>query len=210
MAHTWKNRRTTRRAHRSMKSRLHEKPNRQFSQRLKGNPLYQHQTEAVNLILRGQNAVIATGTSSGKTLCYQIPILDDLLKDSSEGLRAIIIYPLNALVNDQLEEWEKMLTEHQQIKFARFTGQTPNDQTQYEARLKEIYQQNLKEANPNFTQSELQRAVQKRLAEEKEKSPKNRLNHREAIRENPPHILVTNFSMLEYLLERPVDAPIFR
>lgn len=188
---------------------LHEKTKQTIQERLKGNPLYQHQTEAVKLILRGQNAVIATGTSSGKTLCYQIPILDDLLKDSSAGLRAIIIYPLNALVNDQLEEWEKMLAEYQQIKFARFTGQTPNDQTQYEARLKEIYQQNLKEANPNYTQSELQRAVQKRLAEEKEKSPKNRLNHREAIREKPPHVLVTNFSMLEYLLERPVDAPIF-
>lgn len=87
---------------------LHEKTKATIQQRLKGNPLYQHQTEAVNLILREQNAVIATGTSSGKTLCYQIPILDDLLKNSSEGLRAIIIYPLNALVNDQLEEWEKM------------------------------------------------------------------------------------------------------
>lgn len=188
---------------------LHEKTKATIQNRLGNNPLYQHQTEAINLILQGENAVIATGTSSGKTLCYQIPILDDLLKNSSKGLRAIIIYPLNALVNDQLEEWEKMLSEHQEIKFARFTGQTPNTQIDYENRLKEVFERNIKEENPSYSEGQLKRAVQEKLQKEKASSPNNRLDHRDAIRENPPHVLVTNFSMLEYLLERPIDAPIF-
>jgi ATP-dependent helicase YprA (DUF1998 family) len=188
---------------------LHEKTKATIQERLKGNPLYRHQTEAVNLILSGQNAVIATGTSSGKTLCYQIPILDDLLKDDSAGLRAIIIYPLNALVNDQLDEWERMLKNHQRITFARFTGQTPRDSDEYEGRLKETFRQRIKEEQPHLTQRELERAVMERLEEERRNAPANRLNHREAIRSAPPHVLVTNFSMLEYLLERPVDAPIF-
>jgi ATP-dependent helicase YprA (DUF1998 family) len=115
---------------------LDEKTNATIHKRLSGRPLYQHQTDALKLLLTGNNAIIATGTSSGKTLCYQIPILDDLLRDPWPGLRAIIIYPLNALVNDQLNEWEQMLKEHEQITFARFTGQTPNSQREYEERLK--------------------------------------------------------------------------
>ncbi len=90
---------------------LHEKTRATIQKRLGGRSLYRHQTDALTLLLEKQNAIIATGTSSGKTLCYQIPILDDLLRDPSPGLRAIIIYPLNALVNDQLREWEQMLKE---------------------------------------------------------------------------------------------------
>ena len=83
--------------------RLHHQTVETIQSRLgeKGS-LYQHQTDALRLVLAGQNALIATGTSSGKTLCYQIPILDDLARYSLPGLCAVIIYPLNALVNDQL------------------------------------------------------------------------------------------------------------
>lgn len=171
--------------------------------------LYQHQTEALRLVLARQNALIATGTSSGKTLCYQIPILDDLVRDPSPGLRAVIIYPLNALVNDQLSEWEQILREHSDITFARFTGQTPASQEEYETRLRKQIEQEWRERDPELKESELQSKTENELADRLEKDPKNRLNHRDAIRQKPPHILITNFSMLEYLLERPVDAPIF-
>ena len=186
--------------------RLHPQTVETIQSRLgKEGSLYQHQTEALGLVLDGQNALIATGTSSGKTLCYQIPILDDLVGDTSPGLRAVIIYPLNALVNDQLSEWEQILQKHPNITFARFTGQTPASQEEYETRLREQMEQELKEKEPDLSSYELQCKTQNKLA----KDPKNRLNHREAIRQKPPHILITNFSMLEYLLERPVDAPIF-
>ena len=154
------------------------------------------------------NTVIATGTSSGKTLCYQIPILNDLLRDPSPGLRAVIIYPLNALVNDQLTEWEQMLKDHPQIFFSRFTGQTPKTQADYEERLKKTFREEL--VDQQLTQQELQRKVAQRVAERLRTDIQNRLNHREAIRSDPPQILITNFSMLEYLLERPVDAPAWK
>lgn len=171
--------------------------------------LYQHQTEALRLVLDGKNAIIATGTSSGKTLCYQIPILNDLVRDPSPGLRAVIIYPRNALVNDQLSEWEKILREHLNITFARFTGQTPASQEEYEEQLRKQIEQELKEREPNLSSYKLQSKRDNELADRLKKDPKNRLNHRDDIRQKRPHILITNFSMLEYLLERPVDAPIF-
>jgi len=186
---------------------LHEKTKASIRKRLRGRGLWKHQTDALQLVLRGENAAIATGTSSGKTLCYQIPILDDLVRDPSPGLRAVIIYPLNALVNDQLTEWEQMLAEHSQIRFARFTGQTPNTQTDYVVTLRETFREEL--SDQGLTQQELQQRVEQRLAERLRADIPNRLNHREAIRSSPPQVLITNFSMLEYLLERPVDAPIF-
>jgi RAD3-like DEAD/DEAH box helicase len=177
--------------------------------RLGGRSLYLHQTTALRLVLQTKNAIIATGTSSGKTLCYQIPILDDLVRDPTPGLRAVIIYPLNALVNDQLNEWEQILRAHPKITFARFTGQTPDKQENYEKSLRiQIHQESL-EKHLNFTQAERQQWEKKELERHLTDAPKNRLNHREAIRRNPPDILITNFSMLEYLLERPVDARIF-
>ena len=188
---------------------LHHRTVETIQSRLGNSNLYKHQTEALGLVLDGQNALIATGTSSGKTLCYQIPILDDLVRDSSSGLRAVIIYPLNALVNDQLTEWEQILREHSDITFARFTSQTPASQEKYETRLRKQIEQELKEREPDLSSSELQRKTENELADRLEKEPKNRLNHRDAVRHKPPHILITNFSMLEYLLERPVDAPIF-
>jgi hypothetical protein len=186
---------------------LHEKTKATIRKRLGDRDLWKHQSEAIRLLLSQRNAVVATGTSSGKTLCYQIPILDDLVRDTSPGLRAVIIYPLNALVNDQLSEWEHMLGDHSQITFARFTGQTPSTQQEYEGRLRDAYRQELIEKQ--LSQQDLQKAVEARLEKQLRSDVPNRLNHREAIRANPPHVLITNFSMLEYLLERPVDAPIF-
>lgn len=188
---------------------LHEKTKVAIKKRLGSRSLWKHQTDAIQLVLSGASTVVATGTSSGKTLCYQIPILDDLNRNPSKGLRAVIIYPLNALVNDQLTEWERLLSAYPEIRFARFTGQTPSTQIDYVAALKETFLDEY--ADKGLTQQELQQKVKQRVAEKLKSDEKvpNRLNHRDDIRSNPPQILITNFSMLEYLLERPVDAPIF-
>ena len=148
---------------------LHEKTKASIHKRLGGRNLWEHQTDALNLILREMNAVIATGTSSGKTLCYQIPILDDLVRDPSPGLRAVIIYPLNALVNDQLTEWEQMLADYPQIRFARFTGQTPNEQSDYVATLRETFREDLSEQG--LPEPELQQRVKRRLDERLSNDP---------------------------------------
>ena len=179
-----------------------------INRKLNGRNLYRHQTDAIKQILRGENTVVATGTSSGKTLCYQLPIVDDLIRDSTNGLRAIIIYPLNALVNDQLEEWSDILRSFPNITFARFTGQTPDDDKDFVSLL-------TRSIAAKYEDSQLRGAAKDRAIDEELKKqlaaiPANQLNHREAIRANPPNILVTNFSMLEYLLERPIDDSIFR
>ena len=71
-------------------------------------PLHKHQGEALQAIVgKHRNVVVATGTGSGKTECFLYPILDALLKETPEqrqrpGVRALLVYPLNALANDQL------------------------------------------------------------------------------------------------------------
>ena len=171
--------------------------------------LYHHQSQAIRMLVGGENALVTTGTSSGKTLCYQVPILDDLVRNPGPGVRAVIIYPLNALANDQIADWNDLLS-GLNITFARFTGQTPNDQKEYEALVYDevASAENDLGLSANERGRRIQTDVRKRLADDVGRH-KNRLNHREAIRQSPPNILITNFSMLEYLLERPIDASVF-
>ena len=86
-------------------------------------PLYQHQVDAIHkLVDQKRNIVVSSGTGSGKTECFLIPILNDLLIDPSPGVRALLIYPLNALVNDQLERLRKLLA-GTPITFGRYTSE---------------------------------------------------------------------------------------
>ena len=190
---------------------LHPATIEAVSSKLQGRGLWKHQTDALQQVLAGKNIVVATGTSSGKTLCFQLPILDALLRDPSPGLRAVIIYPLNALVNDQLNEWERLLGRHPQLTFAKFTGQTPLDQKDYEQRLRDSFAKTILSKEPGLSEAMLQRKVEVMLGErlDEEGRTPNHLRHRAAIRSQRPQVLITNFSMLEYLLVRPVDAPIF-
>jgi DEAD/DEAH box helicase domain-containing protein len=64
--------------------------------------LYSHQAEAIDAVLRGRNAAVVTGTASGKTLCYLIPIVQALARRASS--RALLIYPTKALAQDQLRK----------------------------------------------------------------------------------------------------------
>lgn len=93
--------------------------------------LFQHQQEALSKALSGESYVVTTGTGSGKSLSFFVPIFDRILKtkqtDSSPRTRAIVIYPMNALANSQLEEVGKFLDQfgpnQQPITVARYTGQ---------------------------------------------------------------------------------------
>lgn len=151
-------------------------------------PLYSHQEEAIRHIGSGRSAIITTGTGSGKTESFLYPILNELLFDVEKGntdvgVRAIFLYPMNALVNDQIDRIRKILSNCPDITFGFFTGETPEKTT----------------AN-----------TRKKLGEENDVIiPDNELVSREEIRENPPHLLFTNYSMLEYLLIRPNDYAIF-
>ena len=140
---------------------------------------WSHQLAAWEAAREGSSCLVSSGTGSGKTECFMVPMLDDLLRDPSRGrlagVRAILIYPLNALIESQRERlaaWTETLNDR--ITFALYNGLTPE------------------------TAREEQRG--KRAAAE--------IGNRRAIRENPPAILVTNVTMLEYLLLRARDRTI--
>ena len=86
-------------------------------------PLFIHQEQAIRrLCVDGRGIVISSGTGSGKTEGFLIPILDDLLRDSTPGARALLIYPMNALVNDQLDRLRRFLKDTS-ITFGRYTSE---------------------------------------------------------------------------------------
>src|SRR5690554_2588395 len=143
-------------------------------------PLYVHQERAIRrLCAEKRGVVISSGTGSGKTEAFLIPILDDLLRDPAPGVRALLIYPMNALVNDQLDRLRCVLKDTE-ITFGRYTSELRSTQ-------KEALQQ-LRDPLPNEVIS------------------------REEIRSGRklPQILITNYAMLEYLLLRPQDSPLFQ
>jgi Lhr-like helicase len=94
--------------------------------------LHSHQARALAKAQSGESFIVTTGTGSGKSLCFFLPIIDAVLRDRQRGAprrtRAIVIYPMNALANSQLEELEKFVGEsgiEQELRptFARYTGQ---------------------------------------------------------------------------------------
>lgn len=151
--------------------------------------LYKHQEVSINKVCKEKkNIIVATGTGSGKTECFLIPIINELMKENEEeklnsGVRALLLYPMNALANDQIKRLRKALKEYQNITFGRYTGETPE---KYNTALESFKKQNNGEV-----------------------PTKNELICREQMRANPPHILLTNYAMLEYLLLRPEDNAFF-
>lgn len=95
--------------------------------------LYQHQQEAIEIAQQGESFVVTTGTGSGKSLCFFIPIIDAVLKEKKpgQGTRAVIIYPMNALANSQIEELDKYVGNvigDRPITYDRYTGQEKQDE----------------------------------------------------------------------------------
>ena len=98
--------------------------------------LHQHQREAIEAARTGSSYVLTTGTGSGKSLAYMIPIVDRVLAARAAGtyrpgIKAIVVYPMNALANSQLRELQKFLTigypEGPLVTFDRYTGQESRD-----------------------------------------------------------------------------------
>ncbi|HLU24771.1 MAG TPA: DEAD/DEAH box helicase [Longimicrobiales bacterium] len=94
--------------------------------------LFRHQENAIEFASRGESFVVTTGTGSGKSLAFFIPIVDAVLRakevDPAPRTRAIVIYPMNALANSQMEELKKFLGESGPVTFARYTGQEDEEE----------------------------------------------------------------------------------
>ena len=95
--------------------------------------LHRHQREAILAAHEGRHYVLTTGTGSGKSLAYIVPIVDRVLRNGSgRGIQAIIVYPMNALANSQYEELGKFIDAaypkgQAPVRFARYTGQEGGD-----------------------------------------------------------------------------------
>lgn len=163
-----------------------------------------HQEQALRHIIENdRNMVVSTGTGSGKTECYLYPIFDSLMKEKEEGtldagVRALLIFPMNALANDQQKKLRILLKLYPDITFGRYTGET---------------ERKWKKETPEEAEIRMHKEYDSaHIADEDEayrKSIPNEMMCREMMAENPPHILLTNYAMLEYMLLRPDTAPFF-
>jgi len=147
------------------------------------NNLYFHQQEVIEKsIINKENIIISTGTGSGKTLSFLIPVINFILNhEHYKGVKAIFLYPMNALANDQLKDLRERLKNLPNVSFGRYTGETL---------------QKKEDAIETYKKQKIE------ILDNERKS-------REEILDNPPDILITNYSMLEYLLLRPKDSVLF-
>lgn len=145
---------------------------------------FTHQLASWRALIKKQRSIIVTsGTGSGKTECFMIPVLDDLVREFLDngrkplvGVRALFLYPLNALINSQrerLDAWTNSFGNG--IRYCLYNGNTEERQSSV------------------------------RAAQAKKR---NEVLSRETMRDEPAPILVTNGTMLEYMMVRQVDAPI--
>lgn len=152
--------------------------------------LYKHQETSIRKVADGKNLIVTTGTGSGKTESFLIPVFDELLREEEDGtlgsgVRTLIIYPMNALVNDQIRRIREIIAtacHGTKITFGRFTGET---------------EEKFEDAKKVYKENETQELMD------------NELISREQMRATPPNILITNYAMLEYMLLRPGDNIIF-
>lgn len=158
-------------------------------------PLYTHQAAALKkLCAEERNIVVSSGTGSGKTECFLIPILNDLLVDPTPGVRALLIYPLNALVNDQLDRL-RVLLRGTNITFGRYTSELEEKAERARKQMEKEWREMEPARHDLFDTYPLP----------------NEIIGRDQIQEQGklPQILITNYAMLEYLLLRPQDSPLF-
>jgi superfamily II DNA/RNA helicase len=150
-------------------------------------PLYRHQEEAIRLGTLGKEFVVTSGTGSGKSLTYIATIFDHILKEgpSANGkIQAVIVYPMNALINSQNEEIKGYEINYlEQFGTVDKEGKS-NDQVITE--LREKTGRTFPITYAQYTGQENDAARQK-------------------IQEEPPHIILTNYMMLELIMTRGGD-----
>jgi ATP-dependent helicase YprA (DUF1998 family)/ribosomal protein L37AE/L43A len=147
--------------------------------------LYRHQSDAIRSILSGKNTTITSGTGSGKSFCFAIPVVSTCLEMQDRGLggiKAILVYPMNALANSQYDDLAARLA-GSGLKIAIYTGDTPHT---YESALTTYRERTARDAPYD-----------------------SELISREEIQRTPPDILITNYVMLEYILTRFEDKILF-
>lgn len=168
--------------------------------------VYGHQEKAIRAIHDGQPTLVSTGTGSGKTECFLYPIISKCLElrdqQAPAGIAAVLVYPMNALAEDQLDRLRGILA-GSGIAFGMYVGKTPelerevlgvrmpqgSSNADYHAKLKQFREANLPDSI----------------------HPYEEMCSREAMRTpgKQPRILLTNVKQLELLLTRQTDIELF-
>jgi ATP-dependent helicase YprA (DUF1998 family) len=232
-------------------------------------PPYKHQSDAIRrTLIEGKNILVMTGTGSGKTEAFLLPILGKLASEAKSNpaafanqpaVRALILYPMNALVNDQLGRLRGIFGDPRTVtlfkqwaqrpaRFARYTSRTPyagvrtrdkdqrklkafenfyvdiqrqalatpsDEQREAEALLNELKKRGKWPAKPDLVawygekSSDWQDRKTKEFRRAVTLPDDVELLTRSEIQAAPPDLLVTNYSMLEYMLMRPIERAIF-
>jgi ATP-dependent helicase YprA (DUF1998 family) len=215
-----------------------------------------HQKQMLESAMRGRCSVVTAGTGSGKTEAFLLAILADLVRESAswsdaasvapawwsgkgpwepqrvEGpgrpaaIRALVLYPMNALVEDQLTrlrraldgpEARSWLAEHRpghRFYFGRYTGQTPVSGSHESDTAVELLRRRLRElGNKAVRAAEMERenpAKNKGVSYFVPRLDGGEMRSRWDMQHSPPDLLITNYSMLNILLRRKRDEPLFR
>src|SRR3712207_1259488 len=145
----------------------------------RGFPPHRHQAEAwrrlSSLHRPPQPTLVTTGTGSGKTESFLVPLLDHCWRNSHvRGIKALVLYPMNALANDQARRIAALVHDHPDelggVRVGLYTGDSPDSSAMSEGSV---------------------------------------IGNRYELRSNPPDILLTNYKMLDMLLLRSEDRPLF-
>lgn len=202
---------------------------------------YQHQSESIETFLGddSREIIVATGTGSGKTESFLMPILGSMAIEAADrpdvwlqpGCRALLLYPMNALVNDQISRLRRIFgqaevaeclrsTRNFRATFGMYTSRTPypgeEDALKNESRLRSLVQNAFldlpEDARRRLTSEgkwpakDLEQYVLSSFTtghDDSEMLSRQEMQHR------CPDILVTNYSMLEYMMLRPIERSIF-
>ena len=184
-------------------------------------PPYEHQSKCWDVLLnqrtsddKPKSIVVTTGTGSGKTECFMIPLIYDLTQNAlPDEIQALFLYPLNALMEDQKERLEELISTAESTTGTRLTY------TVYNGDLPEIEPKNTDRSDDA---EKLRRRIEQVTGGKYEwvKDDSDDRGHyelknmkyphmvytRKAVRDTPPHIVLTNPTMLEYILLRGADA----
>ncbi len=170
--------------------------------------LYRHQQQALEAVQARKHTLISTGTGSGKTEAFLIPIMDTLLherdKGIDRGLSTILVYPMNALASDQLDRLRVLLA-GTGITFGQWIGPTPKTNTDAEKRRIKRYEGNTRDGFLNKRKALIEDARLKEVAPIV-LAPKEECISEEEIRVRNPRILITNYRQLEILITRWPDV----
>lgn len=201
---------------------------------------YTHQAAAIEAFLgHDEEIIVATGTGSGKTECFLMPILGSLAVESAQrpeswglpGVRALLLYPMNALVNDQLGRLRRLMGDveiatalkgnrDRCATFGMYTSRTPypgmstpaKDRDRIGDLLKRLYEgllpedRQLLEKEGKWPAKDIERYTEFAFNTGPDDSE---LFSRQEMQKTCPDLLVTNYSMLEYMLLRPIEKSIF-